>query len=132
MASWALLLESLGKVEFWAIGKFGEIDIFGKGIGKSIFGHSISLGRMALLVKVLESFGKIKCLGQGLGNFLFLAKVLESLGKFVFLAMVSGSLRGKKVVSGVKVLEGLGKVIFLSKVMGSLGKVFLNRALESL
>ena len=36
------------------------------------------------------------------------------------------------MVSGVKVLEGLGKVIFLAKVMGSLGKVLLNRALESL
>ena len=45
--------------------------------------------------------------------------------------MVIGSF-GEKVVSGVKVLEGLGKVIFLAKVMGSLGKVLLNRALESL
>ena len=39
---------------------------------------------------------------------------------------------GEKVVSGVKVLEGLGKVIYLATVMGSLGKVLLNRALESL
>ena len=72
-----MLLERLGKVEFWAIGKFGEIGIFGQGIGKSgVLGHSISLGRMALLVKVLESFEKMKCLGQGLGKFIFLAQVL--------------------------------------------------------
>ena len=94
-----MLLECLGKVEFWAIGKFGEIGIFGHGIGKSgVFGHSISLGRMALLVKALESFGKMKCLGLGLGKFIFLAQVL---GKLVFWAMVIGSL-GKRWYLGSK------------------------------